>query len=25
MYQSAAPFVLEAPGRSASFVLSGRF
>jgi catecholate siderophore receptor len=25
MYQSATPFVLEAPGRSASFVLSGRF
>ncbi len=25
LYQSAAPFVLEAPGRSASFVLSGRF
>jgi catecholate siderophore receptor len=25
MYASAAPFVLEAPGRSASFVLSGRF
>lgn len=25
LYQSATPFVLEAPGRSASFVLSGRF
>ena len=25
MYQSGTPFVLEAPGRSASFVLSGRF
>jgi catecholate siderophore receptor len=25
MYQSGTPFVLEAPGRSASFVVSGRF
>jgi catecholate siderophore receptor len=25
MYQSAAPFVLEAPGRTASLVISGRF
>jgi catecholate siderophore receptor len=24
-YQSAAPFVLEAPGRSASLVISARF
>ena len=25
LYQSAAPFVLEAPGRSASMVISARF
>ena len=25
LYQSAAPFVLEAPGRSASVVISARF
>jgi catecholate siderophore receptor len=25
MYQSSAPFVLEAPGRSASLVISARF